>query len=56
MLLVNLGLGLLAWLAQSGRLSTTTAVLAGIVMLTILYLAIERRRPMDAAASGPTLP
>jgi Fuc2NAc and GlcNAc transferase len=55
-LLVNLGLGLLAWLAQSGRLSTTTAVLAGIVMLTVLYLAIERRRPMDAAASDPTLP
>ena len=53
-LVVNLGLGLLAWLAQSARLPATVAVLAGIVLLTILYLAIERRRPMNAAASDPT--
>jgi Fuc2NAc and GlcNAc transferase len=55
-LLVNLGLGVLAWLAQSGRLSTAAAALAGIVALAILYLAIERRRPMYAAAPDPTLP
>lgn len=55
-LVVNLGLGLLAWLAQSGRLSATAAALAGIVVLTVLYLAIERRRPMYAAAPDPTPP
>jgi Fuc2NAc and GlcNAc transferase len=54
--LVNLGLGGLAWLAQSGRLSVTAAVLAGIVVLTVLYLAIERRRPMFSDVPGPTLP
>ena len=55
-LLVNLGLGLLAWLAQSGRLSTPVATLAGIVALTVVYLAIERIRPMYAAGSDPSLP
>lgn len=55
-LLVNLGLGLLAWLAQSGRIGTPLAVLAGIVVLTVLYLAIERRRPMFSGAPDPTLP
>jgi Fuc2NAc and GlcNAc transferase len=55
-LLVNLALGALAWLAQTRRLTTGAAVLAGTVMLAILYLAIERRRPMSAAASDPTLP
>jgi Fuc2NAc and GlcNAc transferase len=55
-LLVNLGLGMLAWLAQAGRLSTTAAALAGVAALTVLYLAIERRRPMYAAAPDPTLP
>ena len=55
-LLVNLGLGVLAWLAQSGRLSVAAAVLAGIVVLTVLYLAIERRRPMFSDAQGPPLP
>ena len=54
--LINLCLGVLAWLAQSGRLSVAAAVLAGIVVLTVLYLAIERRRPMFAAAADPTLP
>jgi Fuc2NAc and GlcNAc transferase len=52
-LLVNLGLGLLAWLGQSGRLSNPAAALAGILVLTVLYLAIERRRPMYAAAPDP---
>jgi Fuc2NAc and GlcNAc transferase len=51
-LLVNLGLGTLAWLAQSGRLSVAAAVLAGIVVLTVLYLALERRRPMFSDAHG----
>ena len=55
-LAVNVGLGLLASLAQSGRLSTTAAALAGTVALAILYLAVERRRPMYGAASDPTLP
>jgi len=55
-LLVNLALGALAWLAQSGRLSVAAAVLAGIVVLTVLYLAIERRRPMFADAPGSPLP
>ena len=55
-LVVNLGLGALAWLAQSGRLSLEAAVLAGIVVLAVLYLAIERRRPMFTGASSPTLP
>jgi Fuc2NAc and GlcNAc transferase len=55
-LLVNLVLGALAWLAQSGRLSVAAAVLAGIVVLTVLYLAIERRRPMFSDAAGPALP
>jgi Fuc2NAc and GlcNAc transferase len=55
-LLVNLALGVLAWLAQSGRLSVAAAVLAGIVVLTVLYLAIERRRPMFTGAADPTLP
>lgn len=55
-LLVNLVLGLLAWLAQSGRLSVAAAVLAGIVVLTVLYLAIERRRPMFPDATDPTPP
>jgi Fuc2NAc and GlcNAc transferase len=55
-LLVNLGLGVLAWLAQSGRLSVPAAVLAGIVVLTVLYLAIERRRPVFSDAQGPPLP
>ena len=54
-MLVTLGLGALAWLAQARRLSAATAELAGTVVLTILYLAIERRRPMYAAAD-PTLP
>jgi Fuc2NAc and GlcNAc transferase len=54
--LVNLGLGVLAWLAQSGRLPVAIAVLAGIVVLTVLYLAIERRRPMSSDASDPMLP
>ena len=54
-MLVTLGLGALAWLAQARRLSAATAALAGTVVLTILYLAIERRRPMYAAAD-PTLP
>ncbi len=56
-LVVNLGLGALAWLSQSGRLSVVAAVLAGIVVLTVLYLAIERRRPMyPDAPVRPTLP
>ena len=55
-LLVNLVLGLLAWLAQSGRLSVAAAVLAGIVVLTVLYFAIERRRPMFSDPADPTLP
>jgi Fuc2NAc and GlcNAc transferase len=55
-MLVTLGLGALAWLAQAGRLSAATAALAGTVVLTVLYLAIERRRPMFAAAPDPTLP
>jgi Fuc2NAc and GlcNAc transferase len=55
-LLVNLILGLLAWLAQSGRLSVGAAVLAGIVVLTVLYLAIERRRPMFSDPADSTLP
>jgi Fuc2NAc and GlcNAc transferase len=54
--LVNLGLGVFAWLAQSGRLPVAIAVLAGIVVLTVLYLAIERRRPMFSDASDPMLP
>ena len=54
-IVVNLGLGLLVWLAQSGRASDGAVALAGIVVLTVLYLAIERRRPM-AAAPDPTLP
>jgi Fuc2NAc and GlcNAc transferase len=54
-LLVNLALGALAWLAQTRRLSAGAAVLAGTVMLAILYLAIERRRPMHGTAD-PTLP
>ncbi len=55
-LVVNLVLGLLAWLALSGHLSIGGAVLAGIVVLTVLYLAIERRRPMFADATDPTPP
>jgi Fuc2NAc and GlcNAc transferase len=55
-MVVNAGLGLLAWLAQSGRVPVAAAALAGIVVLTVLYLAIERRRPMYAAAPDPTLP
>ena len=55
-LLVNLVLGVLAWLAQSGHLSVGAAVLAGIVVLTVLYLAIERRRPMFSDPADPTLP
>jgi Fuc2NAc and GlcNAc transferase len=50
--LVNLALGALAWLAQSGRISVVVAVLAGIVALTVLYLAIERRRPMFSGDAG----
>jgi glycosyltransferase WbpL len=50
--LVNLGLGAIAWLALSGRIGVTAAVLAGIVVLTVLYLAIERRRPMFPDAPG----
>jgi Fuc2NAc and GlcNAc transferase len=53
-LLVNLLLGVLAWLAQSGRVSVPAAVLAGFVMLTVLYLAIERRRPMFPDPAGRT--
>jgi Fuc2NAc and GlcNAc transferase len=49
---VNVVLGALAWLAQSGRISVGAAVLAGIVVLTVLYLAIERRRPMFPDAAG----
>jgi Fuc2NAc and GlcNAc transferase len=52
--LVNLGLGVLARLAQSGRLSIAAAVLTGILVLTVLYLAIERRRPMFSDANGNT--
>jgi Fuc2NAc and GlcNAc transferase len=55
-LLVNLGLGGLAWWAQAGRLSVGAAVLAGTVVLAVLYLAIERRRPMYADAPDPSLP
>jgi Fuc2NAc and GlcNAc transferase len=55
-LFVNLVLGVLAWLAQTGRLSIAAAVLAGIVVLTVLYLAIERRRPMFTDGADPTLP
>jgi len=55
-LLVNVGLGLLACLAQSGLLPTAAAALAGILVLAVVYLAIERRRPMYAAAPDPTLP
>jgi Fuc2NAc and GlcNAc transferase len=55
-LVVNLGLALLAWLAQSGLLSQVGAALAGTVALAILYFAIERRRPMYTAAPDPTLP
>ena len=55
-LAVNLVLGALAWLAQSGRIPMQAAVLAGIVVLTVLYLAIERRRPMFPGVPGPTLP
>ena len=55
-LLVNLVLGALAWVAQMRYLSVAAAVLAGTVVLTVLYLAIERRRPMYAAAPDPTLP
>ena len=54
-LLVNLGLGVLAWLAQSGRLPVAVPC-SGIVVLTVLYLAIERRRPMFPDASVPALP
>jgi Fuc2NAc and GlcNAc transferase len=50
--LVNLALGALAWLAQSGRISVAAAVLAGIVVLTVLYLAIEVRRPMFSDDAG----
>jgi Fuc2NAc and GlcNAc transferase len=53
-LLVNLGLGALAWLAQSGCFSVTAAALGGIVMLAVLYLAIERRRPMYVASDPPS--
>jgi hypothetical protein len=52
-LLVNLGLGALAWLAQSGRIGVTAAVVAGTVVLTVLYLAVERRRPMFSGTGGP---
>ena len=55
-LLVNLVLGALAWLAQSDRVPTAAAVLAGIVVVAVLYLAIERRRPMGSGAPDPTLP
>jgi Fuc2NAc and GlcNAc transferase len=55
-LLVNLVLGALAWVAQMRYLSVAAAVLAGTVVLAVLYLAIERRRPMYAAAPDPTLP
>jgi hypothetical protein len=55
-LLLNLVLGALAWLAQTGRLSVAAAVLAGIVVLTVLYLVIERRRPMFTDGADPTLP
>jgi Fuc2NAc and GlcNAc transferase len=55
-LVVNLILGVLAWLAQSGRLTVMAAVLAGIVVLTVLYLAIERRRPMFTDTADPPLP
>jgi Fuc2NAc and GlcNAc transferase len=44
--LVNLALGTICWMALSGRVGVTVAVLAGIILLTVLYLAIERRRPM----------
>jgi Fuc2NAc and GlcNAc transferase len=44
--LVNLALGAICWMALSGRVGVTAAVLAGIILLTVLYLAIERRRPM----------
>jgi Fuc2NAc and GlcNAc transferase len=55
-LLVNLVLGALAWVAQTRHLTVAAAVLAGTVVLAVLYLAIERRRPMYAAAPDPTLP
>ena len=51
-LLINLGLGALAWLAQSGRISVAAAVVAGTVVLTVLYLAVERRRSMFSRAQG----
>jgi Fuc2NAc and GlcNAc transferase len=55
--ILNLGLGALAWLGQSGRASVTAVVLAGLLVLSVLYLAIERRRPMyPDAPSRPTLP
>jgi Fuc2NAc and GlcNAc transferase len=54
-LVVNIGLGGLAWWAQTGRVSLTAAVLAGAVVLAILYLAIERRQPMFTRASNPGL-
>jgi hypothetical protein len=50
---VNLGLGGLAWLAQSGRISVTVAVVAGTVVLAVLYLAIERRQAMFPGTGGP---
>jgi Fuc2NAc and GlcNAc transferase len=55
-LLVNLVLGALAWVAQSRYISVAAAVLAGTVVLAVLYLAIERRRPMYAAAPDPRSP
>jgi Fuc2NAc and GlcNAc transferase len=55
-ILVNVGLGALAWLAQSGRIPVAAAVLMGVVVLTVLYLAIERRRPMYPDAVPSTLP
>lgn len=55
-LVVNLGLALLAWLAQSGRLTIAGAALAGTIALTVLYFAIERRRPMYAVTPDSTLP
>jgi Fuc2NAc and GlcNAc transferase len=52
-LVVNLALGALVWATEAGQLAPLAAVLAGLVGLAVLYLAIERRRPMYTRASNP---